>query len=194
MPALHGSRKQHASEFARGDRRQRTLKDDPDVAAFSRARTFQDRGHVQLPAGLQESQGVILPRRLVKVCREKPARFIWQESVYADGFLAQEVVLDDGVGQRKELPGLLVDFLSILRPAFVDGLPVLYDRRHISVPAIGVLPSPSVDIFSPAEQVLKKRDSLSGPLLLIHGWRWLDGFSWRWILWRKLRNRNAVNR
>src|ERR1035441_7531121 len=115
MPALHGARKQHASEFARGNRRQRTLKEDPNVAAFSRTRTFQGRGHVQLPARLQESQGVILPRRLVKVCREKPARFIWQESVYADGFLAQEVVLDDGVGQRKELPGLLVDFLSFLR-------------------------------------------------------------------------------
>src|SRR5579863_6589209 len=105
MPALHGSRKQHASEFARGDRRQRTLKEDPNVAAFSRTRTFQGRGHVPLPARLQESQGVI--RRLVRVCREKPARFIWQESVYADGFFAQEVILDDGVGQRKELLGLL---------------------------------------------------------------------------------------
>src|SRR5580692_3459216 len=125
MPALHGSRKQHASEFARGDRRQRTLKEDPNVAAFSRTRTFQGRGPVQLPARLQECQGVIFPRRSVKVCREKPARFIWQESVYADGFLAHEMVLDDGVGQRKEPPGLLVDFLSILRAAFVDGLPVL---------------------------------------------------------------------
>jgi len=163
------------------------------VAAFSRTRTFQGRGRVQLPARLQESQGVILPRRLVAVCREKPARFIWQESVHADGLLAQEVVLDDGVGQRKELPGLLVDFLSILRAAFVDGLPVLYDRRHISVPAISILPSPSVDIFSPAKQASKQRDPLSGALLLVHRWRRLDGFGWRWILCRKLRYRNAVN-
>ena len=57
-------------------------------------------------------------------------------------------------------------FSSILRPAFVDGLPVLYDRRHISVPAISILPSPRVDIFSPSEEASKKRDSLSGPLLL----------------------------
>ena len=123
----------------------------------------------------------------------EPAGFVGQESVYADGFLAQKVVLDDGVGQRKEPPGLLVDFLSILRAAFVDGLPVLYDRRHISVPAIITLPSPSVDIFSPAEQVSKQRDSFSGPLLFIHRWRRFDGFGWRWILCRKLRYRNAVN-
>src|SRR5262249_33050238 len=113
--------------------------------------------------------------------------------VHANGFLTQQVVLDDGVGQRKEPPGLLVDFLPILRTAFVDGLPVLYDRRHISVPAIGILPSPRVDIFSPAEEASKQRDSLSGPLLLIHRWRRL-GFGWRWILCGKLRNRNAVNR
>jgi hypothetical protein len=162
------------------------------VAAFSRTRTFHGRGHVQLPARLQKSQGVILPRRLVKVCREKPARFIWQESVYADGYLAQKVVLDDGVGQRKELPGLLVDFLSILPAAFVDGLPVLYDHRHISVSAISILPSPSVDIFSPAKHASKQRDPLSGALLLVHRWRRLDGFGWR-ILCRRLRYRNAVN-
>jgi hypothetical protein len=62
------------------------------------------------------------------------------------------------------------------------------------VPAISILPSPCVDIISPAEQASKQRDSLSGPLLLIHGWRRLDSFGWRWILCRKLRNRNAVNR
>src|ERR1700730_10433209 len=168
MPALHGSREQHASEFARGDRRQRTVKEDPNVAALPGTGTFQNSGYRQLLTGFQESQGVILPSRLVEVCREKPARFVGQEWVHANGFLTQEVVLDDGVGQRKELPGLLVDFLSILQTAFVDGLPVLYDRRHISVPAIGILPSPCVDIFSPAEQASKQRDPLSGPLLLIH--------------------------
>jgi hypothetical protein len=104
------------------------------------------------------------------------------------------MALDDGIGHWEELPCLLRDFLAILRAAFVDGLPILYVRRHISVPTIIVLPSPCVDIFSPAEQASKQRDSLSGPLLLIHGWCRLDGFSWRWILWRKLWNRNAVNR
>jgi hypothetical protein len=34
MPALHGSRKKHAPEFARGDRRQRAVKEDPNVAAL----------------------------------------------------------------------------------------------------------------------------------------------------------------
>jgi hypothetical protein len=104
------------------------------------------------------------------------------------------MALDDGIGHWEELPCLLRDFLTILRAAFFDGLPILYVRRHISVPTIIVLPSPCVDIFSPAEQASKQRDSLSGALLLIHGWCRLDGFSWRWILWRKLWNRNAVNR
>ena len=133
MPALHGSRENHASQFARGDRRQRTIKEDPNVAALPGTRTLQGSGHVQLLAGLKKSQGVILPRLLVEVCREKPARFVGQEGIHANGFLAQEVVLDDGVGQREELPCLLVDFLPILRTASVDGLPVLYGRRHISV-------------------------------------------------------------
>src|ERR1039458_10622645 len=84
MPALHGSREQHASELARGDRRQRALKKDPDVAALPGTRTFQGSGHVQLPAGFKESQGVIFPSRLVEVCREKPARFVWKERVHAN--------------------------------------------------------------------------------------------------------------
>src|SRR5271157_3872625 len=150
--------------------------------------------HTQLLAGLKKSLSVILPRLLVEVCREKPARFVRQEGIYANGFLAQEVVLDDGVGHREELPCLLVDFLPLLRAAFVNGLPVLYGRRHISRPAVVILPSPCVDIFSPAKQASKQRDSFSGTLLLVHRWRRLDGFGWRPILWRKLRNRNAVNR
>src|SRR5207247_1853942 len=82
---------------------------------------------------------------------------------------------------------------AILRTAFVDGLPVLNHRRHVSVAAISILPSPCVDIFSPAKQASKQRDSLSGPLLLVHRRRRFDGFGWRRILWRQLRNRNAVN-
>src|ERR1044072_4598302 len=152
MPALHGSREQHAAEFACDHRRQRTLKEDPYVAALSRTRTFQGGRHIQFLARLQESQGVILPSRLVEVCRKKPAGFIWQESVHADGFLTQEMILDDGVGEGNAVSGLLVDFLSIFRAAFVDGLPVLYHRRHISVPAISILPSSSVHIFPPAKQ------------------------------------------
>ncbi len=84
-------------------------------------------------------------------------------------FPCPEVVLNDGVGHREELPGLLVDFLSLLRAASVDGLPVLYGRGRVSVPAISTLPSPCVDILSPTKQASKKRDSLSGVLLLIHG-------------------------
>src|SRR6266481_3894411 len=194
MPALHGSRENHASQFARGTRSQRTIKEDPNVAALAGTRTLQSSGHTQLLAGLKESLGVILPSLLVEVCREKPARFVEQEGVPANGFVTQEVVLDDRVGHREELPCLLVDFLPLLRAAFVDSLPVLYGRRHISRPAVVILPSTCVDIFSPAKQASKQRDSFSRALLLIHWRRRVDGFGWSLIVWRKARNRNAVNR
>jgi hypothetical protein len=106
----------------------------------------------------------------------------------------QEVALNDGVGQREELACLLVDFLPILRTAFVDGFPVLYHHRHISVPAISTLPSPYVDIFSPAKQASKQRESLSGSLCLVQRRRQLDAFDRRRILRRQLRNWDAVNR
>src|SRR6266481_5604609 len=107
--------------FARGTRSQRTIKEDPNVAALPGTRTLQGSGHTQLLAGLKECLGVILPSLLVKVRREKPARFVGQEWIHANGFLAQEVALDHGIGHREELPCLLIDLLSILRAALIDG-------------------------------------------------------------------------
>src|SRR6266567_1214576 len=108
------------------------IEEDPNVASLPGTRTLQDSRYTQLPAGFKESLGVILPSLLVEIRREKPARFVGQEGVQAHGFLAQEVVLDDGVGNRKKLPCFLVDFLPLLRAALVDSPPVLYSRRHIS--------------------------------------------------------------
>ena len=95
---------------------------------------------------------------------------------------------------RDELSCLLVDFLPLLRAAFVDSFPVLHDHRHISVSAIIILPSPRVDIFSPAKQASKECDSLSGTFLLVHRACRLNECDCRRILWWQLRNRNAVNR
>ena len=136
-------------------RRQRTVKEDPNMTALPGTRTLQSSGHVELVAGLQKSEGIILPRLLVEVRREEPARFVRQQGVHADGLLAQEVVLDGGVGQRDELSCLLIDFLPLLRAASVDRFPVLHSHRHVTMSAIGILPSPRVDIFSPAKQVSK---------------------------------------
>ncbi len=68
-----------------------------------------------------------------------------------------------------------------------------YIRRHVSVPALVVLPSPCVDIFSTAKQASKQRDFLSGPFLSIHRWRRFDGFDRCRILRGQVRNRNTVN-
>jgi len=76
MPAFHGSRENQASQFARGYRRQGTIKEDPNMAALPRTRTLQGSRHIQLMAGLKKSLSVIFPSLLVEVCREKPARLL----------------------------------------------------------------------------------------------------------------------
>src|SRR5437762_4904222 len=168
MPTLHSSREKHASEFARSDRRQCTIKEDPNMAAFPGSGTCQDCGYVQLPAGFKISQRVVLPSLLIEVRREKPARFVWQQWIYTNGFLAQKMIFDDSVGEGEVLPCLLVDFLSILRTAPIDGRPVLYGGWRVSMPAIGILPTPCIHVFSSAKQTAKQRDPLSGSLVFVH--------------------------
>jgi hypothetical protein len=58
--------------------------------------------------------------------------------------------------------------------------------------AVIVLPSPRVNVFSPAKQASKQRDSPSGSLLFVHRRRRLGGFGGRRLLGRQLWNRNAV--
>jgi hypothetical protein len=100
-------------------------------------------GHFQLRAGLQKCQSVILPSLLlIEVGREKPACFVREERVHTDGLPAQEMLLDDGVGHREELPCFLSDLLALLGPAFVDRFPVLYVGRHITVSPILAFPTP----------------------------------------------------
>jgi hypothetical protein len=43
----------------------------------------------------------------------------------------QEVVLNDSVGERDELPRLLINLLPFLRAASVDSPPVLYEHWHV---------------------------------------------------------------
>jgi hypothetical protein len=116
---------------------------------------------------VSKKASVILPSLLVEVCGEKPARFVWQQRIYADGLLTQEMLLNDGFRDREELPRLLGNLLPILGAALVDGLPVLYVRRRVAVPAVIVFPSPGVDILSPAKKAAKQRNSPSGSLFFI---------------------------
>ena len=103
-------------------------------------------------------------------------------------------VPDDNPESAEKPPRPLVDLLSLLRATPVDRSPVLYGDWHISLPAVGILPSSGVDIFSAPKQASKHGDPLPGSLLLVHRSRRLDGFGREWILRRKLRYRNAVNR
>jgi hypothetical protein len=117
-----------------------------------------------------------------------------QERAQANCLLAQKMALDDGAGHREEFPCLLVDFLPVLRAAFVDSAPVLQGCRHVSRPAVATLPSPRVDILSPAKQASKQSDSLPGTLTLIRRWRSLDSCGRRGVLRRKHWNRSVVSR
>src|SRR5206468_2168477 len=101
---------------------------------------LQGSGHTQILAGLKESLRVILPSLLVEVYRKKPARFLGQERIHANGLLAQEAVLDDGVGQWEEPSCLMVDSLPLLGTASVDSLPILHGCRRITRPAVVLLP------------------------------------------------------
>jgi len=145
--------------------RQHTVKEDPNVAAFPGTGTFQGSGYLQLTAGLQKSQGVILPRGLVEVCCEKPACFVGQEWVDADGLLAQEVLSMTASVSGRNFRVFCATFFRSSGTALVDRLPVFYIRRHISMPP-SPFPSPCVDIVSTAKKASKQRDSLSGPVPL----------------------------
>jgi hypothetical protein len=104
------------------------------------------------------------------------------------------MALDHGIGQREKPPRLLIDFLSVLWAAPVDRSPVLYGDWHVSLSAVGIFPSPGVDIISAPKQASKHGDPVPGSLLLIHGHNCLDRRGCGRILWRKLGYRNAVNR
>jgi len=92
------------------------------------------------------------PTSLVEVCRQKPARFVGS-SAYTPTVSFPRRWLSMTASVNGGLPCLLADLLPILRTAFVDSLPVLQGRRHISVPAVIVVPSPCVDIFSPRNRL-----------------------------------------
>jgi hypothetical protein len=86
---------------------------------FGQTRPPRQRAH-SAPGRFPGRPARHTPSLLVEVSREKPARFVWQQRMYADGLFTQQMLLDDGVGHREELPCLLGDLLPILQAAPVD--------------------------------------------------------------------------
>jgi hypothetical protein len=90
------------------------------------------------------------------------------------------MIHDDGVGEGKELPSLLVDFLSssgrLLLMAFQ------------SFRTAGIYPC------RPSAFSHRRAYTSSLPRNRLRKQRRLDGFRGKWPFRRKLRNRNAVNR
>lgn len=74
--------------------------------------------------------------------------------------LAQEVVLDDGVGHRESSRVFWSTLFRSSGRLLLMAFQFLYCRGHISVSAIVILPSPCVDVFPPTKQPSKECVSL----------------------------------
>src|SRR6516164_8676 len=132
MAAFHSPGENHATEFARGHSWERPLEENPNVAALPGARPFECCRHIHFPADLKKSERIVFPGFLVEVSCQKPARFVGQQWINAHGLAAQKMIFDHGIRQREEFPCLLIYFLTILRSATVNGLPVLRSEEHTS--------------------------------------------------------------
>lgn len=129
MPAFHRPCQKCASELAGGAGRDRKFKEYPDVAAVPRTRTLENRRHAQLPTGIEKCVRVIGPCLLIEIDSEKPAGFVQEKRIDANGLFPEEMVLDNRVGQRQEFSRDPVNLLPICRFARIDGLPILQRCR-----------------------------------------------------------------
>src|SRR6516162_8434413 len=152
MAAFHSPGENHATEFARGHSWERPLEENPNVAALPGARPFECCRHIHFPADLKKGERIVFPGFLVEVSCQKPARFVMQQWVNANGLAAQKMIFDHGISQLQEFPSLLIYFPTILRSAAVNRFPVLNGYRGISRLPVFTFPAPSVDIFSPTEE------------------------------------------
>src|ERR1017187_6678103 len=117
MPAFHSPRENRTSKFACDSCRYCMFKEDPNMAAISRARAFQGPWHVQLLACIEKRAGVVSPCLLIEIHSEEPAGFVWKEGINANGFFPKEMILNHHVAQWEGFPCIPIDLLPILRPA-----------------------------------------------------------------------------
>src|SRR5271166_2073828 len=117
MPTFHSPRENCASKFACCICRNWLFKEDPNMAAISRARAFQCRWHVQLLARIEKGAGVVGPCFLIEIHGEKPTGLVREQRVNANSFFSEEMILNYHVAQWEEFPCIPINLLPILRPA-----------------------------------------------------------------------------
>src|SRR5260370_11978862 len=100
MPTFHSPRENRASKFACGICRNCMFKEDPNMAAISRARAFQGRWHVQLLACIEKRAGDVSPCFLIEIHGEKPPGLVRSKRVTANSLLSEVMILNNPVAQR----------------------------------------------------------------------------------------------
>jgi hypothetical protein len=94
-------RSAQAPGVARGDP---AGEEHPRMRALSRARDLQRCRHAELAAGAHEGASVLAPLRVVEVHGQEVAAVVLQQRIDADSVAAGQVVVDDGLIERQELP------------------------------------------------------------------------------------------
>ena len=100
MTAFHRLGQDEASQLSRGDRRNGCLEKDPDMAALAGSRSLQINMNAGLSGRVDVGESIFLPMVLVEVRGKKPASLVRQHRIDADGFLADQVLMNNFVRER----------------------------------------------------------------------------------------------
>ena len=104
------------------------------MGAVARSRAFHCDRDTEIPTGVGEGRHIIEPGFLVKVSREKPAGFVLEQGIDANGVSALQMVEDNLIADRQKC---LVLALTALHPGFFADAtyPFIAAGRRISFPA-----------------------------------------------------------
>ena len=136
-------------------------KEYPGMRTVPRAGYLQRSRNGQLPAGLHEGAGILPPVSLVKINRQKKARVISEERVDANGLFSGEMIVEDLVGDRQELP---LGAIAAFDPGLVADTrpPLVAAGRSIAGGAFRRLPAQGVDVLPSLEETTEKGDFFLG--------------------------------
>lgn len=107
-PALHGLGQEVRPKPTSQAGSNRTVEEDPDVSAVTRARPLERRGHTQAPTGLEECLGIVPPADLVEIDGQEVAGLVSQQRVHtrheglAVAIRSGQMPRDDLIGDREQ--------------------------------------------------------------------------------------------